>query len=71
MKHRTLFSLAAAAIVALSMGTAAPKPAEAGIHIYLGAGGHHNCRWRRVHVKVWSRYYHRWIWVWQKRRVCW
>ena len=42
MKHRILLSLAAAAVMAFSMGTAAPRPAEAGIHIYLGTGHSHH-----------------------------
>ena len=71
MKHRVIVSLASAAVVALAMGVTTPAtPAQAGIHICIGPCYHH-CHWRWVHVKVWSKKYHKRIWVWEKRRVCW
>ena len=71
MKNRILLSVAAAAVMTLSMGAAAPKPAEAGVHIYIGTPGYNHCRWKRVKARVWSNYHHHYIWVWKKRRVCW
>lgn len=72
MKNRVIVSLASAAVVALAMGLTAPiTPAQAGIHICIGPCHYHRCHWKLVHVKVWSRHFHKWIWVWEKRRVCW
>ena len=73
MKHRAIVSLASAAAIAFAMGMTAPaKPANA--HIFLGMEfGHHHyhCHKKWVRVKVWSKKYHKRIWVWQLRRVCW
>ena len=78
-KRSAIATLAAAAVVALAMGMSAPA-AEAKTIINIGIGGpgffgwHHwngrYCGWRNHRNKVWSRRYHRWVWVRERRRHC-
>ncbi len=52
----------------------ASQPAQAHVFIRFGLGGgyyHHHCGFRNVRVKVWSPRFHRFVWRWQTRRVCW